>query len=79
MAQEALLPGTKAITRSSAEMERYRNQILVRLKLRDGTTWHRLFDRTEDGTSLAQACFWTEMVPRLVADTQEAMARGEWR
>jgi hypothetical protein len=78
MAQESLLPGTKAITRSTAELTRYGKKYLVRLKLRDGTTWQRQFEQTPEGADLAHACFFTEMVPRLAQDTQEAVALGEW-
>lgn len=65
MAQEALLPGTKAITKSTAEWSIYRDQHLVRLKLADGTTWQKKFARDAAGQDEAARYFYGECVPRL--------------
>jgi hypothetical protein len=67
MPQENLLPGTKAITRSTAEMVTLRgttDRILVRYKLHDGVTWQRKFTDPDE----AHTFFFGTAVPAVHRD-----------
>jgi hypothetical protein len=72
MPQESLLPNTKAIQRSTAQTERYNGGVLVRFKLKDGTTWQRHFPGNAYETNEeASTFFWGVAVPSVQADAKQ--------